>query len=741
MPSAADLPTTASCAERIALLWLLSKAPVPRGVNTATPAQFRQTSSRILSFGCESSLTGIFAFLSGISDDPTHVVAVCIEELSEVDSIRVLVAMNKQNPQSGDAVLKEIKHGLETVLGVLAEAENENKTALQGRILDAVISMCQNRIFSRLGSQRPDASYRRKNKPLFATCVQKVLDAVCAYHDTTKESKSGAVLFAKQASRLLGLLNRLETCKAKALKRHLENIIIEAHQLAKSVDISSVLSGITYKELDPGTIGRFIHQIGKLGRYMECSRHLARTAKKLRLFSNASVDIVSLDAHCFARHHRINSLGLSECLSQCQAGKPRPITIGGICSKLQTSKTESSDTFTWTTRRVLEESRIHAEVQIVAHYEINPVANPPRVICSNKDACYLCDLLIRLHGKFHTPSTHGVLYPSWRIPNIASFGDVLARLHTALESQIQATIQKLMASTKRPVTTFPNESTTFPLSNSLSTLASLVLPVAASPGRIGTTGAFDEPDRPMTRVDETVDISQTPAAHPSNPDLPGQQIAASQSADEKPVLADPVKSEHGLEGEEPAITNVETAEDERTIQERANTGDEPSGQNKSTQQEPAREVETPSEPAQGPTNHERPHTDTQHQKSPRHKRRKKDREAGDEIQTLVRGQVYRFRLDNAPHLPSFSTGLITVHPEYIRSHTPGPCVDGKPVEAMIQWLPAPTEPNKSIVLANPKGSFTFVHPLQEGVDFDSGSKDRVILVNGEDVVMVEMVRE
>ncbi|KAK3694304.1 hypothetical protein B0T22DRAFT_370036, partial [Podospora appendiculata] len=475
----AGLPTAGSCAERIALLWLLSKAPVPRGVNTATPAQLRQTSPRILSFDRESSLTGIFAFLSSISDDPAHVVATCIEELSRGDGVRVLVAMNKQAPKSGTAVLRKIKHGLDGVLSVLSRAENgtSDKTALEGRILDAVISMCQHRIFSRLGSQRPGASYWKKNKPLFATCVQKVVDAVGAHHYTATKSESGAVLFVKKASKLLGLLNGLETCEAKDVTSHLENIILEAHQLTNSVDISSVLSGITYKELEPDIITKVIHRLGRLGRYIECSRYLAQTAKKLSLFSNASVAIVSLDADCFARHHHMNALDLSGCLSQCQASQPRPIPIKDICRKLKTNMAASSDTFTSTARRVLKESRIHAEVQIVAHYEISPVANPPRVICSSKDACYLCDLLIRLHAKFHMPSTHGVLYPSWRIPNIASLDHVLARLHTALETQIQATIRKLMASPKRLVTTFPNESTTFPLSNSLSTLASLVLPV------------------------------------------------------------------------------------------------------------------------------------------------------------------------------------------------------------------------------------------------------------------------
>ena len=62
--------------------------------------------------------------------------------------------------------------------------------------------------------------------------------------------------------------------------------------------------------------------------------------------------------------------------------------------------------------------KIHAEIQLLFYYEQNTDLQKPRVICSSKSACFLCNLFIRLYGKYFVARTHGVLYPKWIIPNI-----------------------------------------------------------------------------------------------------------------------------------------------------------------------------------------------------------------------------------------------------------------------------------------------------------------------------------
>lgn len=61
--------------------------------------------------------------------------------------------------------------------------------------------------------------------------------------------------------------------------------------------------------------------------------------------------------------------------------------------------------------------RVHAEIQLLFCYELNPERKRPRTICSSKSACYLCDLFFRLHGQYYVPRTHGRLYHRWALPD------------------------------------------------------------------------------------------------------------------------------------------------------------------------------------------------------------------------------------------------------------------------------------------------------------------------------------
>lgn len=124
MPSESQRRQALSCAENISLLSIINPTPSVPGENTRRPPKSKNSSLRILSFDCEISLTSTLAFLCGISDDPDHVVAVCVEELVQGKGLRVLVAVNKKNPESGTGVLQRIEDGLGKVLRCLSRETN-----------------------------------------------------------------------------------------------------------------------------------------------------------------------------------------------------------------------------------------------------------------------------------------------------------------------------------------------------------------------------------------------------------------------------------------------------------------------------------------------------------------------------------------------------------------------------------------------------------------------------------------
>jgi nucleic acid/nucleotide deaminase of polymorphic system toxin len=93
------------------------------------------------------------------------------------------------------------------------------------------------------------------------------------------------------------------------------------------------------------------------------------------------------------------------------------------------------------------ENRVHAEIQLLYHYEQDQqVKLRPRILCSNKEACYLCNLYISTHAKFHTQRSHGNLYPKWRLPRFdelqlsknaeREMKQVIARFSHTIEMQI-----------------------------------------------------------------------------------------------------------------------------------------------------------------------------------------------------------------------------------------------------------------------------------------------------------------
>ncbi|KFY08763.1 hypothetical protein V492_05932 [Pseudogymnoascus sp. VKM F-4246] len=90
--------------------------------------------------------------------------------------------------------------------------------------------------------------------------------------------------------------------------------------------------------------------------------------------------------------------------------------------------------------------KVHAEIQLLFFYELHEDLPRPRIICSSKSACYLCNLFFSLHGIFYIPRTHGRLYKKWKLPDWlpiptaprrAELGELAARMDATLKSRIQ----------------------------------------------------------------------------------------------------------------------------------------------------------------------------------------------------------------------------------------------------------------------------------------------------------------
>ena len=232
------------------------------------------------------------------------------------------------------------------------------------------------------------------------------------------------------------VLQELEDCSESSVNQKLKDLISIARQINKHRRLPAILRAIPNRQLGPNEREDFLTRLGELGRYLELSKHLCQTAKNNALFRNVEVIDVLLGDLYFARGRCPQQFSsLDDCLQRCVHGErdaeslcqPHGMTVSGATKQLNGMA-----------RKGVTESKIHAEIQIAAYYEINPTDLPPRIICSNKDACYLCNEFIKLQGKYYIPKSHGKLYPGWRVPPLRVFDETLAQLIRALESKIDS---------------------------------------------------------------------------------------------------------------------------------------------------------------------------------------------------------------------------------------------------------------------------------------------------------------
>jgi OTT_1508-like deaminase len=147
-----------------------------------------------------------------------------------------------------------------------------------------------------------------------------------------------------------------------------------------------------------------------------------------RVFSNIDVEFVDLQQG--GRRLSIDAV--------CGADK----IIEASCTRETLSKISNHqhlselDTGKRIKARLGENSRLHAEIQLVLHFEQHPTLPRPRVIPSSKSVCYLCHL--KIHNQYFIPSTHGKLYDIWKWPALTQ------PLHTSGCHRANLSLQRLL---------------------------------------------------------------------------------------------------------------------------------------------------------------------------------------------------------------------------------------------------------------------------------------------------------
>ncbi|TQN67035.1 hypothetical protein CSHISOI_08422 [Colletotrichum shisoi] len=118
---------------------------------------------------------------------------------------------------------------------------------------------------------------------------------------------------------------------------------------------------------------------------------------------------------------------------------------------------------------------VHAEVQLLLHYEQHPCVPPPRFIGCSKSACFLCDLLIRKRGGFGISFSHQRIYPQWTVTNVTWMNEVQAEawrnITREMTRELQALIRRFVDDHNPPLDAPIESRACLPLSSVASTVA------------------------------------------------------------------------------------------------------------------------------------------------------------------------------------------------------------------------------------------------------------------------------
>lgn len=276
------------------------------------------------------------------------------------------------------------------------------------------MTLNQNRILVRLRSRHAKFQCNFKHRKLLEPKVIPQLYA--AINDQALAQKSGvaAPMFAalkddvEKLHVLFARLESLTTLEAKSdpgLKILALMVMTCQHVHARRV-LDQVLARSTLLESSPRR--KIAMTISKLNRYFSVSRFLLQAARRYSVFSSIRISVVSF------RAPKLPPMELD------------PNTVSVIDNLLEGPKRR-----TVTSRLHIESSTgiqdyirqgatlpvpVHAEIQLLFYYENSSSIVPPRIICSSKQACFLCNLFFKIHSRFIIPSSHGRLYEKWALP-------------------------------------------------------------------------------------------------------------------------------------------------------------------------------------------------------------------------------------------------------------------------------------------------------------------------------------
>lgn len=433
------------------------------------------------------------------------------------------------------------------------ERDIENEDKIRSNVYDAILNMCNTRIIERLDPGKMNQKTTVEKKEPMKERLEAAIDLLKEDNPRDENLRDAAEDFKARARLAIRGIAAWEKHQVMADMRALVDRFYELNEMPKFVDI---VSHIEKRSKQAGRGSRIsLEGIAKIARYKDAAKFLTRTAMKFPIAKKIAVVRVSPPAMSFIRKLPTAGLTLDAALGRVvehAATRNEILTILRKRGNGPRSLEDLEGEFSECVKEILGATSVHAEVQILAYCDKIAMKNPPRVVCSSKKACYLCDQLIQHRGTTFTRHAHNRLYPKWRLP-IFDSGDITAQFTETLRNVAKDSVEKMLKTQKRIVYHGPAESVCHTLTLSTTTIApDPSTTPEASALRDGQARAPDAEELEEPRS-QNLDLQGSPVDHNLED---GTELVAGDVRDDAEVLGEPRSQKLDLQGS-PVDHNLE----------------------------------------------------------------------------------------------------------------------------------------------------------------------------------------
>lgn len=333
------------------------------------------------------------------------------------------------------------------------------------KLLSEIIEFNRNRILCRLRSSH---SGKTKTKRSIINILAEALEKLQACNIISTEILESLKQIIHDMVAVFSKLEAMKRSQARSFEadKFLLSILRNSNCLFTEYKLKDILSTIPHGDSSFQKERKIslVEGVRKLGHYIKLGPVLLRFARRFAIFRNITVRCIRIRSTAPGDLHGSTQKQMPQSLLRQYLQDPSSVRGQKIAQLAHRTTSNLVDTQAELQQKSLCKKRIHAEIQLLFYYEQQPqIALRPRVICSSKNACFLCNAFMRLHNRFYTPKTHGKLYPLWTLPEISTLSLARSRIGELgkLYRQFNILIEEKIIScleTKRLVHIYDNES-------------------------------------------------------------------------------------------------------------------------------------------------------------------------------------------------------------------------------------------------------------------------------------------